>query len=80
MTFGVILVGIPLVRVAALSESIAIIGLVVALLVLIIMALILVSNTLSGIYVAAVYRYATTGEAGSYFDSSMVEGAFRPKD
>ena len=79
MTFGVILVGIPIVILAAATESVVAIVLALALIILIIMALVLVSNTLSGIYVAAVYRYATTGDAGTYFDASMVEGAFRPK-
>ena len=79
MTFGVILVGIPIVILAAATESVVVIVLAVALIILAIMALVLVSNTLSGIYVAAVYRYATTGEAGSYFDAGMVEGAFKPK-
>ncbi|MEM7333184.1 MAG: DUF6159 family protein [Chloroflexota bacterium] len=79
MTFGVILVGIPIVILAAATESVVAIVLAIALIILVIMALVLVSNTLSGIYIAAVYRYATTGEAGNYFDASMVEGAFKPK-
>jgi hypothetical protein len=39
----------------------------------------LISSTLNGIYVAAVYRYAADGEAGGFFNEEMVRGAFRDK-
>lgn len=38
----------------------------------------LLSSALSGIYTAALYRYAMTGDAGS-FDAGIVDNAFRPK-
>jgi Family of unknown function (DUF6159) len=41
-------------------------------------ALGLVSSALKGVYTAALYRYATTGESG-YFDPAVMGGAFRPK-
>jgi len=41
--------------------------------------LILVSSALKGIYSAALYRYATTGDAGEHFSAEMMERAFRPK-
>jgi hypothetical protein len=34
---------------------------------------------LSGIYSAALYRYATTGSAGAAFDSGVLQAAFVPK-
>ena len=34
---------------------------------------------LSGIYSAALYRYATTGSAGAGFDSGVLQAAFAPK-
>ncbi len=37
------------------------------------------SSTLKGIYAAALYRYATTGQAGEHFDTSRMQEAFRPK-
>ena len=37
----------------------------------------LVSSALSSIYTAAVYQYATTGEAGEFFRPELVENAFR---
>ena len=39
----------------------------------------LVESTLSGIYVAAVYRYAVEGEASGFFNEELVRGAFRSK-
>jgi hypothetical protein len=42
------------------------------------LALGLVSSALSGIYAAALYRYATTGEAG-LFEPALMEHAFRRK-
>jgi hypothetical protein len=38
----------------------------------------LVASTLKGIYTAALYRYASTGDAGS-FDARIVGNAFRPR-
>ncbi len=38
----------------------------------------LLSSALKGIYTAALYRYASTGDAG-YFDPAIVGNAFRPK-
>jgi hypothetical protein len=57
-------------------------SLLVALIVLFVFALIvlgLISSALNGIYTAAVYRFATQGDGGNYFDPSLVQNAFRPK-
>jgi hypothetical protein len=40
----------------------------------------LVTSALEGIYSAALYRYATTGDAGEHFNAAMMEQAFRPKN
>ena len=39
----------------------------------------LLSSTLQGIYSAALYRYATTGDPGVGFDTAAMRDAFRPK-
>ena len=44
-----------------------------------VLCLILVSSALNGIYCTALYRYATTGDAGEHFNTQMMEEAFRPK-
>ncbi len=77
--FGVILLGIPLVILAVMSGSTALIVTAVAVIVLLVMGISLVSSTLSGIYTAAVYRYATTGDTGGYFNPDMVKDAFKLK-
>jgi hypothetical protein len=77
--FLVILVGVPIIIVAAMSGSVALIVTAVAVVVLVLMGVSLVSSTLSGIYTAAVYRYATTGDTGGYFDANMVKDAFKLK-
>jgi hypothetical protein len=79
ITFGVILLGIPVVVLAVMSGSVALIVTAVLLIILLVMAVSLVSSTLSGIYMAAVYRYATTGDTGGYFDADLVKGAFKLK-
>jgi hypothetical protein len=38
----------------------------------------LLASALRGVYTAAPYRYAATGDAG-FFDPAMVGNAFRPK-
>jgi hypothetical protein len=38
----------------------------------------LLSSALKGVYTAALYRYAVTGEEG-LFDPEIMDNAFRPK-
>lgn len=38
-----------------------------------------VGSAMKGIYSAALYRYATAGEAGGAFQGELLSGAFRPK-
>ena len=38
----------------------------------------LVNATLTGIYTAAVYQYASTGDADSFFEADAVQNAFQP--
>ncbi|HKJ28012.1 MAG TPA: DUF6159 family protein [Anaerolineales bacterium] len=79
------IIGVSLVGGAAIFGMVALdIGVVpivlVAGLVLLLLVLVgLVSSTLNSIYTAAVYQYATTGESGEFFDSQLVQHAFRQK-
>ncbi|MBK7915615.1 MAG: hypothetical protein IPJ94_05050 [Chloroflexi bacterium] len=76
--FGVILVSSALIVMAAIAN---LIWLVVALVLLDVMVLIvlgLISSSLNGIFTAAVYQYATTGES-KYFDPDMVKNTFKQK-
>jgi hypothetical protein len=79
LTVLVILLGIPVFMLAVSAESPVLIALAGVLFVLILVLMGLINSTLSGIYVAAVYRYAAEGEASGFFSEEMVRGAFRPK-
>ena len=39
----------------------------------------LIQTALQGVYSAALFRYATTGDAGTGFDSNLLGDAFRRK-
>jgi hypothetical protein len=79
LTMLVVILGIfTSVFVASLESPVAI-ALTVMFFVLILVFMGLINSTLSGIYVAAVYRYAAEGEIGGFFSEEMVKGAFRPK-
>ena len=75
----VCLLGMPIIVVVAMADSIIITGLVIVLFVLVLVTLGLLNATLSGIYSAAVYRYAMAGDTSGYFDEELVQNAFRRK-
>lgn len=52
---------------------------VTAILVLAVIGLALVQTALQGVYSAALYRYATDGNVGESFSSTLLGEAFRPK-
>ena len=61
-------------QVAAALGVIAVIALVV-----VVAALSLISAALSGIFTVALYRYASQGSAGQFFDQGTLAGAFKVK-
>ena len=63
---------------AAVTGSVALIITVVALVLAAVMLLAMLNGALSGIYTAAVYRYATTGETAG-FDPNIIKNAFKQK-
>jgi hypothetical protein len=79
ITIVSILVFVPVMAVIASTESVGLILAAIAGFVLLLIGLGLLSSALSGIYTAAVYQYATTGEAGEFFDTNLVQNAFRVK-
>lgn len=79
ITLAVLVVGIPLIVVASMSGSVVAIAFAVAIVALVVISISLISATLSGIYVAAVYQYAATGETNSLFPQDVIKGAFRSK-
>ena len=79
LAFIVILLGIPVVLFAFSIGSIALIALTILFFALVLVFVGLINSTLSGIYVAAVYRYAAEGETSGFFNDEMVREAFLPR-
>lgn len=77
--FGLILLGAGVITAAAFSGSSVLIGLVVILVVLALMVAGLVQAALSGIYSAALYRYATGEGDTEGFNGDLLEKAFAVK-
>ena len=76
---GTIGVGVALIAGVAQTANVALIVLVVAIVVLTVVGLALVQSALQGVYSAALYRYATEGNAGESFPTALLGEAFRPK-
>ena len=76
---GAIVVGGVLIVGVAQTANAALILLIVALVVLVVIGLALVQAALQGVYSAALYRYATEGNAGGSFPDALLGEAFRPK-
>jgi hypothetical protein len=79
LSFGTLGTGILLIIAAAATKSAVVIIAVGISVVSALVVLGLISSALSGVYAAAVYRYAAEGDTGSFFTPSMVKNAFRAK-
>jgi hypothetical protein len=79
ITLGLIIIAVPLIVAVASAKSIVLIITAVAGLVVILISLGLFSSALNGIYTAAVYRYATEGQTGEFFETDLIQNAFRRK-
>ncbi len=79
LSLPVILIGVAVIAAAITAQSVALTVLVILVLVLALVFIGLINSTLSGIFTAAVYQYAVTGEASGYFRQDLVQRAFRQK-
>ena len=79
LSVGTLAVGVVLLVAAAATKSAALIIVVAVCLLMAFVAIALVSSALSGVYTAAVYRYAAEGEVDGFFTPAMVSNAFRTK-
>lgn len=83
MAFGVLFIVVALLGSAmflgAGSHSLAVNAVLAGVFVLIFILLGLIQSALQGIYSAALYRYATVGNAGNGFEATTLEQAFRVK-
>jgi hypothetical protein len=76
---GAILCGAFLIVLAALAHSIALVVVAAVMTILAIGITALVQTALAGIYAAALYRYASSGEGTLGFDADTMRVAFAPK-
>ncbi|MDE1898636.1 MAG: hypothetical protein KGI40_10860 [Xanthomonadaceae bacterium] len=76
---ALMLAGVGVLALAVAAHSALLMALVAAAVVLAIVLLALVQSALQGIYAAALYRYATGGDAGTGFDPALLGQAFRVK-
>lgn len=77
--FAVIGCGVALIVLAALAGSGVLIGTAILLTILAVAVTALIQAALGGIYAAALYRYATTGEGSQGFGAETLKLAFAPK-
>lgn len=79
LTFGALICGIALVIGAVFTKSIALTIIAAVIAIVAMIALALIHAALSGIYAAALYRYAIGGTETLGFDQRVLEGAFAQK-
>ncbi len=79
IVFGILLVFGGALALAVATKSVVLIVGAAGLLVTVLVVLSLIGSALGAIYSAAVYRYATEGEAGGMFAPDLVREAFRPR-
>lgn len=79
LQMGVILSAVVLGALGGYAGSALLVALAIVLGVVLVLVLILVQSALSGIYAAALYRYAANGSASLGFDNSVLQAAFQPK-
>jgi hypothetical protein len=75
----VLIVGVPLFILAAAASSFALMVVAILITILLVALISLFGSALNGVFQAALYMYATTGDAGQYFDRNLIAGAFRQK-
>ncbi|HET7376283.1 MAG TPA: DUF6159 family protein [Anaerolineae bacterium] len=84
LVFGLIMIvlfviGCPLLFALISTRSIGLMAIGVLVFVTVLIGLGLISSALTGIYTAAVYRYAADGATDTFFNPNLVQNAFRQK-
>ena len=79
LIFGLIIIGVVVTILVASIQSIALLILTACVFILAIVLVALLHSALNGIYMAAVYQYASDGKTSGFFNPQLVENAFRQK-
>ena len=74
-----LVVGGPILLIVASIDSAVLAGLGIGVVVIVLALIGLFFSALNGVFQAALYRYATAGTAGDFFDDNILSGAFHPK-
>jgi len=75
-----VVIGLPILLIAIATGSVILVVLAVGVVILLLAGISLVGSALNGIYVAALYRYATENVVDDrYFTPELIQGAFRAK-
>ena len=74
-----VVVGLPMYLIASAIGSGFVTAIAIGIVGIVLGAVMLFFAALNGIFQAALYNYATEGEAGEFFPAGMVEGAFQHK-
>lgn len=78
-TFILLLLGVPAIYLSFNAQYI-VLGIILIFVLLLLLAFLgLAHGCLNGIYTAAVYQFASSGKCSTFFDDSMVRGAFSSK-
>ena len=81
INIGIIVLGVILtIGAVSIDAPVAIVIAIILLFIMVLIFSILIGSTLSSIFVAAVYQFTTSGNAGAFFDQSLVQRAFRPRN
>jgi hypothetical protein len=80
MLAALVVVGGPIYLIVGATGSTLLIAVGIGIVVIVLAAIGLFFSALNGIFQAALYKYATEGNAGTFFDDSLMTGAFRPKN
>ncbi|HST06441.1 MAG TPA: DUF6159 family protein [Chloroflexia bacterium] len=75
----ILIIGGPLLALGISSQSFVLIAFAIVAMILIGAVIGLISSALTGIFQAALYNYATTGEVNRAFDPALLQTAFKPK-
>jgi len=78
VTLALFVVGGVLIALAAMTKSVVLIVITIAVVVLAFVFVSLINGAVNGIFQASLYQYATTGDAGKLIDTQLAHDAFLP--
>jgi hypothetical protein len=79
ITIGAFVASVPFI-IISLTNQLYWLAIIIGILLIFGLSIVgLINGALSGIFTAAVYRYAVEGETSEYFPAELIQGAFLPR-